>query len=146
MALIYCTCHFHSSFLFFVLASSVGKSLQCLISALKQGGKGGQLFRLTCSAVFWGEGKLQTNITGMCGSACSVWTTLGLTTITACVLSQSTLLRLQVALQGYCPKWSLGFVHFPGLSCSGSGSWVLHKGADSVGTAFCILPRSEELR
>ena len=66
------------------------------------------------------------------GSACSVWTTLGLPPITACVLSQSTLLRLQVALQGCCPKWALGFVHVPGLSCSGLGSRVLHKGTDLV--------------
>ena len=56
------------------------------------------------------------------------------------VLSRSTLLRLQVALQRNCPKWALGFVHFPGLSCSGSGSWVLHKGADSVERAFCAFP------
>ena len=74
------------------------------------------------------------------GSACSVWTTLGLPQLTVCVTSQSTLLRLQVALQGNCPKWALGFMHFPGLSCSGSGSWVLHKGADSVERAFCAFP------
>ena len=30
--------------------------------------------------------------------------------------------------------------HFPGLSRSGSGSRVLHKGADSVGPAFCAFP------
>ena len=48
--LISCTCHFQSGSLF-ILASSVCKSLQCLISTLKQGGKGGHLFRLTCSAV-----------------------------------------------------------------------------------------------
>ena len=80
------------------------------------------------------------------GSAHSVWITLGLPPITACVLSQSTLLRLQVALQGNCPKRALGFMHFPGLSRSGSGSQVLHKGTDSVGPVFCALPRSEELR
>ena len=39
-----------------------------------------------------------------------------------------------------------GFVHFPGLSHSGSGSQVLHKGADLVRPAFCGLPRSEQLR
>ena len=33
-------------------------------------------------------------------------------------------------------------MHFPGLSHSGSGTRVLHKGADSVGPAFCALPRS----
>ena len=37
-----------------VLASSVCWSLQCLISALTQGGKGGHLFRLTCSVMLWG--------------------------------------------------------------------------------------------
>ena len=30
------------------------QSLQCLISSLTQGGKGGHLFRLTCSFVLWG--------------------------------------------------------------------------------------------
>ena len=35
---------------------------------------------------------------------------------------------------------------FPGLSRSGSGSPVLHKGADSVGPAFCAFPRSEQPR
>ena len=50
------------------------------------------------------------------GSAHSVWATLGLSPLTACVLSWSTLLRLQVALQGNCLKWVLGCVHFPGLS------------------------------
>ena len=37
-------------------------------------------------------------------------------------------------------KWALSCVHFPGLSCSGSGFQVLHKGADSVGPAFCAFP------
>ena len=37
----------------FILASSVSKSLQCLISTLTRGGKGGPLFRLTCSVVQW---------------------------------------------------------------------------------------------
>ena len=46
-----------------------------------------------------------------------------------CVLSQSTQLRLQVALQGNCLKRTLGFVHFPGLSRSDSGSQVLEGGA-----------------
>ena len=80
------------------------------------------------------------------GSTRSVWATLGLPPLTLWVLSQSTLLRLQIAVQGNCLKWALGCMHFPGLSCSGSGSWVFHKGTDSVGHAFCALPRSEQLR
>ena len=83
---------------------------------------------------------------GCVGSAHSVWTTLGLPPLTVCVLSPSTLLRLQIALQGNCPKRALGFVHFPGLSCSGLGFQILHKGTNSVGHAFCALPRSEQLR
>ena len=37
-------------------------------------------------------------------------------------------------------------MHFPDLSCSGSSSWVLHKGTDLVGCVFCVLLRSEQLR
>ena len=35
---------------------------------------------------------------------------------------------------------ALSCVHFPGLSRSGSGFWVLHKDADWVGPAFCAFP------
>ena len=41
---------------------------------------------------------------------------------------------------------ALRCVYFPDLCCSGSGSRVLHKGTDSVGPAFCALPRPEQLR
>ena len=58
------------------------------------------------------------------GSARSVWATLGLPLLTACMLSRSTLLRLQLVLQGNCLRRALGCV----LSPSGSGSRVLHKG------------------
>jgi len=76
------------------------------------------------------------------GSACSAWATLGLPPLTACVFSWSTVLRLQVALQGRCLRRALGcvfttrvqvlgysrkvqtplglhFVRFPGASSSG---------------------------
>ena len=62
---------------------------------------------------------------------------IGFASAQVCVLSRSTLLRLQVALQGNCLKRALGWVHFAGLSRSGSGSWVLHKGTDLVGPEFC---------
>ena len=88
----------------FTLASSVCKSLQCLISALTQGGEGGHLFRLTCSVVLWG-GRNTANkyCWHMWGVLCSVRTALGLPQLTVGVLSWSTLLRLQVALQGVGP-------------------------------------------
>ena len=79
-------------------------------------------------------------------SAHSVRATLGLPLLRACVLSWSTLLRLHVALQGNCLKQALGCVHVPGLSHSGSGFQVLHKGTDSSGPEFCALLRSEQFR
>ena len=90
-------------------------------------------------------GTLQTNITGVYGECSQCLGHTGFTPLTVCVLSRCPLLRLQVALQGNCLKWALGCVHFPGLSRSGSGSWVLHKGTDLVGPAFCALPRSKQL-
>ena len=72
--------------------------------------------------------------------------TLGLPPLTVCVLSRSTLVRLSDALQGNCLKRALDCVHFQVLSCSGSDSWVVHKGTDSVGPAFCALSRSKQLR
>ena len=80
------------------------------------------------------------------GSAHSDSAALGLTPLMACVLSRSTLLRLEVALHGNFLRQALGCMHFPGLSHSGSGSRVLHKGADLVGPVFCVLPWSEQFR
>ena len=45
-----------------------------------------------------------------------------------------------------CRERALGCMHFPGLSCSGSGSQVLHKGTDSVWPVVCTLSRSKQLR
>ena len=85
-------------------------------------------------------GALQTNITGVCGenSQCSSHT--GFAPAAVCVLSPSTLLRIQVALQGAGSELHA----LPRLSRSGSGCRVLHKDADSVGLAFCafLSPRS----
>ena len=65
----------------FILASSVCKSLQRLISTLTQGGGGGHLFTLTCSVVLWG-GRNTANITGVCGECRSVSAILGLPPLT----------------------------------------------------------------
>ena len=84
------------------------------------------------------------------GSARNVWVTLGLPLLTACVLSPSTLLRLQVALPGNFLGHALSCMDFPDLRHSGSGSWVLHKAQAQLGLRFvpmfCALPRSEQLR
>ena len=47
--------------------------------------------------------------------------------------------------QEHHPKWGLRFMHFPGLSHSGSASRVIHKGTDSAVHVFCALPRSKQL-
>ena len=117
--LIYCTCHFQSGSLFFILASSVCKSLWCLISALTQGGEGGHLFRFTCSLVLWG-GRNTTN--KYCGR---VWEVLAM----------------------YGPHWvcpSSWCVCFPGLCCSGSR--VLCRHTVQSTPAFHALSRSKLLR
>ena len=125
------------------LASSVCRSLQCLISHLTQGGKGGLLFRLTCSVVLWG-GRNTANKYHR-----RVW---GVLTVSQPHRVCPCLPRVcfpSLHCSGFrllCRERALGCMYFPGLSHSGSGSQVLHKGTDSVGRAFCVLPRSEQLR
>ena len=131
----------------FILASSVCRSLWCLISALTQGGEGGHLFRLTYGNCPVGREEHCKQISLACvGSAHSVWTTLGLSQVTAACAFPVYTAQASACSAGHCPKWALHFVHFPGLNHSGSGSRVVHKGTDSIGHAFCALPRSEQLR
>ena len=88
-----------------------------------------------------GRGKHCRQISLACGERSQCLGRAGFAPLTACVLSRSTPLRLQGALQGNCRRRALGCVHFPGLSCSGAGSRVLHTGANAVGPALCALPR-----
>ena len=80
---------------------------------------------------------LQTNNTGVCSQCLSHTGSASL----------PTLLRLYLGCSpGNHPRLALGCMHLPGLSHSGSGTRVVLRGADSVGPAFCALPRSEQLR
>ena len=102
----------------------------------------GSLVQFCC-----GEGgPPQTNITGMWGKFSQL---LGHTGF-APAHGVCTFLAYTAQGPGYftgdCLKQALGCVHVPGLSHSGSGSWVLHKSTDLVRPAFCPLPRSEQLR
>ena len=109
------------------------------MSALTQEDGGGHLFKLTCSVVLRGERNTANKYHW------HVWRVLlvsGLHWICPYSWHVCTA-RLQIALQGNCLKQALDCVHFPG---SGSGSWVLHKGTDSVGPTFCALAWSEQLR
>ena len=140
-----CTCHFLSSSLFFILASSVCKYLRCLISAPTQGGEIGHLFRLPCSVVLWGGRNTANKCHWRVWGVLAVYRPRWVCSSSWCVPSGSTLLRLQGALQEHHPKWGLRFMHFPGLSHSGSASRVIHKGTDSAVHVFCALPRSKQL-
>ena len=87
---------------------------------------------------------MQTNITGVWGKCLQCLGHTGFAPAHGVfAFLVYTALKLQVALQGNCPKQALGFVHSPGLSRSGSGSQVLHEGTDLVGH---FMPRSEQLR
>ena len=81
-------------------------------------------------------GALQTKVTGVCGehSRCSGHT--GFTPLTECVLSPSTLLRVQAALQRAGPVLRA----LPRPKLLRFRLWVLHKDADWVGPAFCAFP------
>ena len=86
---------------------------------------------------------LQTNNTGMCSQCLSH---AGLApTHGACTLPAHTAQALGCST-GNCPRLALGCMHLPSLSHSGSGTLVVFRGTDSVGPAFCALPRSEQLR
>ena len=74
----------------------------------------GLLVQLCCGE----RGTLQTNITGVCGECSQCLSHTGFAHAHGmCAF----LVRLQVALQGNCLKQALGCLHFPSLSCSGSG-------------------------
>ena len=126
-----------------VLASSVCWSLQCLISALTQVGLWWTLFLASLVQSCYGEGgTLQTNNTGVCSQCLSH--TGPAPTHGVCTLPAHTAQALGCSA-GNHPRLALGCMHLPGLSHSGSGTRVVFRGADSVGPAFCALPRSEQL-
>ena len=60
------------------------------------------------SCVMGREGHCKQVSLACVGSAHSFWATLGLPLLMVCVLSQSTLLRIQIALQGNFLKQALG--------------------------------------
>ena len=136
--LIYCTCHFQGGSLCFsffcLLVSSVSDFCPDTRGAVVDTFFFlGSLVQSRC-----GEGgMLQTNNTGVCSQCLSL---TGPSPAHGAHSSGSRLL-LQNRL-----RLALGCMHLPGLSHSGSGTQVALRGADSVGPAFCALPRSEQLR
>ena len=88
-------------------------------------------------------GMLQTNNTGVCSQCLSH--TGPAPTHGACTLPAHTAQALGCST-GNHPRLALVCMHLLHLSCSGSGTRVVLRGTDSVGPAFCALPRSEQLR
>ena len=95
----------------------------------------GSLVQLCCGE----EGKLQTNIAGMCGECSQCLGHTGFApTHGVCAFLVYTA-QAPGCSAGELSKAALGCMHFPGLSHSGSGSQVLHKSTDSVGPEFGAL-------
>ena len=89
---------------------------------------------------------LQTNITGIFGDCLQCLGHTGFAPAHgACAFPVYTA-QAPGCSAGELSKQALGCMHFAGLSHSNSGSWLLHKGTDLVGPAFCALPRPEQLR
>ena len=91
-------------------------------------------------------GTLQTNITGMCGECSQCLGHTGFAPAHGVCAFPVYTDQVVGCSAGNCLRWALGCMHFTGLSLSGSGTWVLLKGADLVGPAFCALLRSEPLK
>ena len=85
-------------------------------------------------------GMLQTNDTGVRSQCLSH--TGSVPAHGACSLPAHTAQALRCSAGNQ--RWpALGCLHLPGPSHSGSETRVVLRGADSVGAAFCALPRSE---
>ena len=140
--LIYCICHFQGGSLYFsffcLLVSSVSdffpNTRRAVVDTFL-----GSLVQSRCGK----GGTLQTNNTVVCSQCLSH--TGPASAHGACTLPAQAAQALGCSA-GNCPRLALGCMHLPGLSCSGSGTQVVLRGADLVGTASCALPRSEQLR
>ena len=100
--LICCTCHFKSSSLcLFGLCLQVSTAPNFCPDTSGQRWSLVQVHLFSCAV--GKEGHCKQISVACVGSICSVPATLGLSLLTACVLSLSTLLKLHVALQGACP-------------------------------------------
>ena len=73
------------------------------------------------------------------GSARSGWATLGLPRSQRVCFPVCTA-QAPGCSAGNCLKWALGYVHFPGLSHSFSGSQVLHKAQTRLCLRFVLFP------
>ena len=119
MVLICCTCHFQSGSLCLFWLLLFASIFSVYFLPWHKGAKVVTYLGSLVQLCRWDGGILQTNIAGMCGE---------------CLLCMEH--------TGFAP--AQGSMCFPGLSRSGSP--IPCKCTDSVGHAFCALPRFEQLR
>ena len=89
---------------------------------------------------YGGGGTLQTNITGVCGECSQCLGHTGFAPahgVCACPVFTAQALGCSAK---NCLRPALGCIHVPDLSCSGSCTQVVLRGADSVGPAFVPFP------
>ena len=142
--LIYCSCHFQGGSLRFSFFCLLVSSVSDFCSDTKRAVVDTLFQAHSFSHAMGREGwTLQTNNTGMCSQCLSY--TGPASAHSTCALPVHTAQALGCSAGNYL-RLALGCMHLPGLSCSCSGTRVGLKGTDSVGPAFCALPRSEQLR
>ena len=87
---------------------------------------------------------MQTNISGMYEECLQCFSRTGFAPAHGmCAFPVYTVQALGCSAEN-CLRRALDCVHVPGLSLSGSFTWVLNKGTDLVGPVFSSLPRSPE--
>ena len=139
----YCTCHFQGGSLCFSFFCLLVSSVSDFLPNPRGEVVDTFLAHLFGHAVGREGWTLQTNNTGMCLQCLSH---TGFAPIQGvCAFPVYTAQALGCSA-GNCLRLALGCMHFPDLSHSGSGTRVVLRGSDSVGSAFCALSRSEQLR
>ena len=140
--LICCTCHFHCGSLCFSSFCLVVSSVSDFLCDTRE--PWWTLFQAHFFSRAVGRERRCKQITLACARTASA--TLSLPPAhSACALPAHTAQALGCSAGNHL-RLALGCMHLPGLSLSGSGTRVVLRGADSLGPAFCALPRSEQLR
>ena len=143
--LICCICHFQSGSLFFVYFGFLCLQVSSVSNFYPdtRGQKWSLISAHLFSCVVGREEHCKQISLAFVGSAHSGWTTL------VCHSPRQRVSQVSTAQAPGCSARALSqvdlcFLHFPGLSHSGSR--VLCKGTDPIGHVFCALPRYKQLR
>ena len=85
-------------------------------------------------------GTLQSSITGVCGECWQCFSRTGFAPAHGVYAFMVYTSQAVGCSAGTCLRPALGCMHLPGLSRSGSGFRVLHKGADRLSLRFVPVP------